>query len=231
MPPARRAVLGPKVGILKGAKSPSLLDRARGFLRPVLDTRPCVRFSNTVVVTECKPSLGLGTLPADGTLLAIGLGQPVRTIREPLATTPAAGQRPIEDRAWVPSRERARRLKKCLGKGYLRASLRQRLEARRLRAARKETKNDGKHHSLMPSPEEAKTRAQALARDCAGAQSAQKRPFPFSPSDDFSPCKRRALASGWPCHHCAQPTGAAKSCSCLAAAAHLLEYAYVGSFA
>lgn len=123
-----------------------------------------------VRVTEYSRVLGGGCgVPADGTIVSLGLGKPLRRALERLAGDRDAGRAPIEETRWMPEVQRMKVLRKAMGEaGFYRALRPFRHETRRLLAAREVSKRDEKDKLFMPeSFAEARSRARLVQEEAA----------------------------------------------------------------
>eukprot|EP00927_Polykrikos_kofoidii_P065944 TRINITY_DN61635_c0_g1_i1.p1 TRINITY_DN61635_c0_g1~~TRINITY_DN61635_c0_g1_i1.p1 ORF type:complete len:404 (-),score=35.87 TRINITY_DN61635_c0_g1_i1:152-1363(-) len=129
-----------------------------------------IQFNRVVKVTEFTRALdGGGTVPSDGTFVTLGLGKFVRTSWAPLASAPARAiaRKTIEEKVWVPSRDRVILLRQAMGDArYFGRWVKCRCETRRVVREREESNASPKDFSLMPeSYEEARSRGLRLAEE------------------------------------------------------------------
>lgn len=124
----------------------------------------------TVRVTEYSRVLGGGCgVPADGTMISLGLGKPLRRALEQLAGDREAGKKPIEETRWVPQAQRVKILRTAMGEAFFYRALRPfRHEIRRLLSDRDVSKRDDKDKLFMPeSFAEARSRARQVQEEAA----------------------------------------------------------------
>jgi len=156
-----------------------------------------VTFARTVQVTEFARALdGGGTVPGDGSRVTLGLGRRLRVTSAPLICARPVGERPIEERAWVPSCERVRLLRAFMGDArYTAAWLRHREEVVRVARTRKQSnEEDLKDRLLMPTSfKEARQRAEALGRLAREEEASccDLKPHKLIPSAPLKPYKAR----------------------------------------
>jgi len=155
-----------KVGVTKKTKKrqgPLIWKALRSFCM----RRRVVSFQDNVRAIAFARTLGCSTVPGDGTLVTVGLGAPLQETHEPLAGVRKPGDRPIEERAWLPSTERVRLLRASMGDAkFFGAWRRHRQRTFRIRAMRKESVQSGQDCMMMPSSwEEARARALQLSQE------------------------------------------------------------------
>lgn len=138
-----------------------------GWTKPWFTPRR-IEFRETVEAIEFSRRLDGGdTVPGDHTIVCLGLGEVVNTKEIPLAETPPKGRPRIEDRAWVPSSERVKLLRKAMGDNrfFVHWQKHRRL-TRKVITGRKETNKDSVDFEFMPSSlREAQDRAATVADD------------------------------------------------------------------
>mmetsp|Transcript_54876 Transcript_54876/g.117764 ORF Transcript_54876/g.117764 Transcript_54876/m.117764 type:complete len:257 (-) Transcript_54876:187-957(-) len=140
-----------------------------------------ITFRPTVRVTEFKRVLdGGGTVPGDGTMVTLGLGQPLRMGVEPLAAPRRPDDRPVEERVWLPNRDRIRILRASMGDArFFVAWARHRRELKKIRRSRQLSNSDGKDCQLMPvSIKDARERALQLSKEFAVPAATAPQPEP-----------------------------------------------------
>lgn len=134
-----------------------------------------ITFAPNMRVVEYRRAMGgSDTVPQDGSLLPMGLGRRRRSLSEPMAApTRRRGQVPIEDRCYVPVRERVQMLRKAMGDARFSSTwARCKGEISRTLRSRKASKKDPetKRFEYMPtSMFEARGRAAHLAREVRAA--------------------------------------------------------------
>lgn len=127
-----------------------------------------ITFAPTISVTEYSRCLGGGGgVPGDGTVVPLGLGKKIRTLRAPLATEKSGKRKLDEDAPWVPQPQRARILKAAMGiVRYQHQSEGHRRELAQLQAVRQQTAAcEQDWFPLCTSLEEARLRALQFSRE------------------------------------------------------------------
>mmetsp|Transcript_87514 Transcript_87514/g.138203 ORF Transcript_87514/g.138203 Transcript_87514/m.138203 type:complete len:373 (-) Transcript_87514:198-1316(-) len=141
-----------------------------------------VKFKSFVKSIEFSPRLDGDTLPADGTIACLGLGKIVARREVPYAQQPV--KRPcVDERAYVPERDRITRLRKTMGdKRFFACWQQHRRETRKMIRERKDTNKDFADRECMPeSLREAQERAAKNARE--------SKPTKIEKCDNMSPEK------------------------------------------
>ncbi|CAK0903216.1 unnamed protein product [Prorocentrum cordatum] len=127
-----------------------------------------VEFAATVRVREYSRELDGPrgcAVPADGSLVSLRLGR-LKGRREAPLAAPRGALLPIEDVAYVPSRDRVRLLRRSMGDHRFHVAwARGRWEMARDRRLRDERRADAGERTLMPRPEDAHERAVRLAEE------------------------------------------------------------------
>lgn len=201
--PAHRTGVLKTGGILKKREQPRARPASakRGwFCERRSRPQTLVTFTPSVRVTEFSRELdGGGTVPFDGTLLSLGLGKALRVKASPLAQS-SPYEKPIEERAWVPLRQRIRLLRKAMGDArYFRSWVRCRREVTRIKKSRACSNNNNDDRELMPTSfEEARSRALALSHEVQAqpASSALPSAAPSTPTSVDKGRKRRRSFTG-----------------------------------
>lgn len=170
------------------ARWPWCAGRSQRCSGGVRSKRQRVTFSAEVRVTEYSRELDGGcTIPGDGTRVTLGLGRAVGTVTVPLCGR-RRDQRPVEDRAWVPSRERVRLMRASMGDACFYAKWgRCRWEISRTLKARRRSRKSWEDVEMMPrSLGEALQVARKLSKEARPLAAADLRALfnkkPFSAS-------------------------------------------------
>lgn len=164
--PVRKGILKPRSAVAPPRRGAGTCDRRR----PARVGARGVSWLGTVRITEFSRALDGGCgVPADGSIISLGLGKPLRQVLERLAGDRQAGKAAIEETRWVPEPQRVKLLRKAMGEARFYRALRPyRHETRRLLAAREVSKRDEKDKQLMPeSFVEALSRAQLVQEEAA----------------------------------------------------------------
>jgi|Transcript_25443 hypothetical protein len=173
----------PAKGILKRRTTKKSLTTFQKFINRVRD--PCTRFAeawltscgrrngsqvkfkSTVKCIEFSPRLDNETVPGDNTIVCLGLGKVVAKREIPYAQQPRKRPR-VEERAYIPERDRIKLLRNSMGdKCFFVHWQQHRRATRKVITERKDTNNSLVDRAYMPeSLREAQDRAARNAKEC-----------------------------------------------------------------
>lgn len=167
--PVRKGILKPRSAAAPRPRRGACARRRRHFRALSCGAR-AVTWQRDVRVQVYSRLLGGGCgVPADGTIVSLGLGTPSRRVFERLAGDRQADKRPIEETRWVTEPQRMKLLRGAMGEArFFRAMRPFRHETRQLLAAREASKRDEKDQLFMPrSFDEARERARVVQEEAA----------------------------------------------------------------